>query len=125
MELTPEQLEQVRQSKSRGQRRATIRFTAEQSRTWRQTAENELAGKDENVAVFRKIVSAAEQPGFLGDLRRAILLSRRAPAELSAKIGVDARQLSDFRAGEAELPATALDRLIETLGLRLVQEIPR
>jgi hypothetical protein len=125
MPLTPEQLEQVREAKSRGQRRATIRFTAEQCSTWRQTAERELAGQGENVAVFRKIVSAAEQPGFFGDLRRAIFLSRRAPAELSAEIGVDARQLSDFRAGEAELPSAALDRVIETLGLRLVQEIPR
>jgi hypothetical protein len=45
--------------------------------------------------------------------------------DLSAEIGVDPRLLSDFRAGDAELPALALDRLIQTLGLRLVQEIPR
>jgi hypothetical protein len=33
--------------------------------------------------------------------------------------------LSDFRAGEAELPAAALDRLLGVLGLRLMQEIRR
>ncbi len=46
-------------------------------------------------------------------------------AELAKEIDVDPRLLSDFRAGEAELPAAALDRLIESLGLRLMQEIPR
>jgi hypothetical protein len=40
-------------------------------------------------------------------------------------IGVEARVLADSRAGEAELPVAALDRLIETLGLRLMREIPR
>jgi hypothetical protein len=39
--------------------------------------------------------------------------------------GVAPEPLSDFRAGETELPATAWDRLIETFGLRLMQEIPR
>jgi hypothetical protein len=125
MQLTPEQLEQVREAKARGERCATISFTPAQQKTWRQAAENELAGKDENLTVFRKIVAAAEQPGFFGDLRRAILLSRRSSAELSAAIGVDAGQLSDFRAGDAELPAASIDRLIEALSLRLVQEIPR
>ena len=41
------------------------------------------------------------------------------------EIGVEPRILSDFRAGDAELPAEALDRLIEVLGLRLMQEIAR
>jgi hypothetical protein len=67
-------------------------------------------------------VLAAEQPGFFGDVRRAILASRRPIDELAAAIGVDARVLSDFRAGNEELPAGALDRLLETLGLRLMQE---
>jgi hypothetical protein len=125
MSLTPEQQEQVQAAKARGQRRATVSFTAEQRKAWRQAVETELAGKDENVAVSRKILAAAEQPGFFGDLRRAILLSRRSPVELSVAIGVDPRQFSDFRAGEAELPPVPLDRLIEILGLRLVQEIPR
>jgi ribosome-binding protein aMBF1 (putative translation factor) len=72
-----------------------------------------------------KIKAAAERPGFFGDLRRAIALSRMSTDDLSAEIGVDQRLLSDFRAGDAELPAVALDRLIQTLGLRLMHEIPR
>jgi hypothetical protein len=124
MPLTPEQHEQVREAKARGARRVTVTFTAEQRKAWKQTVEEEQVGKVENLAMFRKIVAAAEQPGFFGDLRRAILLSRRSPAELSAAIGVDDQQLSGFRAGAGDLPAASMDRLIETLGLRLVQEIP-
>jgi hypothetical protein len=70
-------------------------------------------------------MAAAEQPGFFGDLRRAILLSRYSSSELSAAIGVSLEDFSDFRAGDTELPAAPMDRLIETLGLRLVQDIPR
>jgi len=68
--------------------------------------------------------SSAEQPGFFGDLRRAIVASRRSVAGLSAGIGVDQRLLSDFQAGDAELPA-ALERLVDTLDLRLMHKIPR
>ncbi len=45
--------------------------------------------------------------------------------ELAAEIAVDPRRLSDFWAGDAELPSAALDRLLDVLGLRLMQEIPR
>lgn len=54
-----------------------------------------------------------------------MLLSRRPVNELAATLGVDAQLLSDFRAGEAELSAAVLDRLVDALGLRLMQEIPR
>ena len=78
-----------------------------------------------NLDRLRKIKAAAEQDGFLGDLHRAIALSRRPVQELAAEIGVDWRLLSDFRSGDAELPSPALDRLVTALGLRLMQEIPR
>ncbi len=74
---------------------------------------------------MRRIQAAAERPGFFGDLRRAIIASHLSVGELSAATGVDQRLLSDFRAGDAELPAAALERLVDTLRLRLMQEIPR
>lgn len=83
-----------------------------------------MAGKEENISHLRKIKTAAEQRGFFGDVRRAIALSRRPIHELAAEIGVEAVLLSDFRVGDAELPSAVLDRMIETLGLRLMQEIP-
>jgi len=125
MKFTTEQQDQVRQAKARGEQRLFVQFTSEQRKTWRETVEQEMAGKDENIAHFRKIKAAMEQPGFFGDVRRAILLSRPSLDDLATAIGVDPRILSDFQAGEAQLPAAALDRLIETLGLRLMHEIPR
>ena len=125
MELTPEQREEVRMAKAAGDKRATIDFTAQQEQEWESTVQEELAGKDENIAYFRRIKVAAEQPGFFGDVRRAIALSRRSVDELCEEIGVDQRLLSDFRAGDAELLPDALEQLLQTLGLRLMQEIPR
>lgn len=125
MNLTPEQREQLRQAKDRGECRATIKFTAEQETAYREAVEREMADKEANNAHHLKIRAAAEQPGFFGDVRRAILLSRPSTSDLASKIGVEAGLFSDFRAGEAELPAAAMDRLIEILGLRLMHEIPR
>lgn len=125
MQLTPDQQQQIQQAKAAGSQRVTLRFFPQQKDEWRAIVRQELAGKDENVAHLRKIQAAAEQPGFFGDVRRAIALSRRPIDELASEIGVEPRLLSDFRAGDAEMPSAALDRLIEVLGLRLMQEIPR
>lgn len=125
MELTSEQKEQLRQAKAAGERRVTLRFTPEQRKEWQAAVQQELAGKEENLAHFRKLSAAAERPGFFGDVRRAIASSRRPTDELANEIGIEWRLLSDFCAGDAELPEAALDRLLETLGLRLMQEIAR
>ena len=125
MPLTPEQQDEVRKAKAAGDNRVTIGFTAQQKDQWKAGVQEELAGKEENISHLRKIQAAAKQPGFFGDLRRAIAASRQSVDELSAGIGVDQRLLSDFRAGDKELPAAVLERLVDTLGLRLMQEIPR
>jgi hypothetical protein len=125
MKLTLEQQEQVQQAKARGERRITLAFTPEQRKEWRQLVDLEIEGKEKNIERVRKIKAAAEQPGFFGDVRRAILLSRPSIPDLATSIGVDWLLLSDFQAGDADLPAIALDRLMESLGLRLMQEIPR
>jgi hypothetical protein len=125
MQLTPQQQQQLKQAKAHGEQRVTLQFTSEQSKAYREAVEQELAGKEANTAHIRKIVAATEQPGFFGDVRRAIMLSQRSIGELATVINVEPRVLSDFRAGDAELPALVLDRLIETLGLRLMQEIPK
>ena len=123
MELTPEQEEQVRRARAGGSRRVTLEFTAEQRAQWRAAAEQELSDKEENLAYFRKVKAAAERPGFFGDLRKALASSGRPNDQLAAEIGVAPQLLSDFRAGDAALPAAALDRLIQALGLRLMREI--
>jgi hypothetical protein len=80
-QLTPQRQEQVRQAKAASERRMHLRFTPEQGNEWRVAIEEELAGKEENIAHLRKIRAAAEQPGFFGDLRRAVLASRRSVHE--------------------------------------------
>lgn len=102
-----------------------MRMSSAQKEQYRAAVAEELAAKEENIAHFHKIQIAAEQPGFFGDVRRAITQSQSPIQELAATIGVEPRLLSDFRANEAELPPVALDRLIEALGLRLMQEIPQ
>jgi hypothetical protein len=125
MQLTPDQQSELDRARAAGEKRVRLAMTPEQRAQWKAAAEQELAGREENIDHVRKIRAAAEQDGFLGDLRRAIAQSRRPVHDLAAEIGIDARLLSDFRAGEAELPAAALDRLIAALGLRLMHEIPR
>ena len=125
MQLTPEQQKRISEAKSAGEKRVVLDLTPEQEAEWETAVQQELAGKDENLEHLRKVKAAAEQKGFSGDLRRAITLARRPIRELAAEIGVDWRVLSDFRAGDTELPSPALDRLIASLGLRLMQEIRR
>ena len=125
MQLTPEQKDLVERAKASGQRRVMLQFTAGQKAAWQEAIQKELDGKEENIAQLRRIKASAEQPGFFGDVRRAIILSRRPVQELAGEIGVDARLLSEFRSGDAELPSAALDRLLDVLGLRLMLEIPR
>jgi hypothetical protein len=125
MQLTPQQRDQMRQAREGGDRRVYLQMTAEQKQEYREAIAQEMAGKDANIALAQKIKIAAEQPGFFGDIRRAILLSRPSTSDLATAIGVDGLVLSEFQAGETDLPAVALDRLLETLGLRLMQEIPK
>ena len=123
MDITPEQQTQVDQAKAAGERRVTLRFTSRQRRDWLVAVQQEWSSKEDNLAHFRKIKAAAEQRGFCGDIRKAIALAGRSADELASEIGVEPQLLSDFRAGDAELPAAALDRLLDALGLRLMQEI--
>ena len=126
IEWTAEQLAEIERQKASNpaSRRINVEFTPEQREAWRKAVEEEEANKEATIAHHRRIMAAAAEPGFLGDLRRAINASGRRVVALPKEIGVDARLLDDFRAGEAELPAAAIARLVDALGLRLMQEIP-
>jgi hypothetical protein len=68
MELTTEQKEQIRQAKAAGERHMTLCFTPEQRRGWQTAVQEELAGKEENIAHYRKRKAAADHPGFFGSV---------------------------------------------------------
>ncbi len=125
MKLTPEQQQQIQRAKDQGERRVNLEFTDQQKPDWQRMAQQEQAERAATLGQLEKIRQAAQQPGFFGDVRRAISSSRRPLSELAGTIGVEPSLLSDFRAAEAELPAQALAKLIAELGLRLMQEIPR
>jgi hypothetical protein len=125
MRLTPQQEEQVEQARAAGENRAVLSFTSQQKAEWQAAVQQELAGRDQNIDHIRKLQAAAQQHGFFGDVRRAMAVFPKSVRELADEIGVSEHLLADFRAGNAELPCAALDRLIQALGLRLMQEIPR
>ena len=125
MQLTPEQQAVVDKAKAAGEKRALLSFTSGQTEEWQDAVRRELEGRDETIAHVQKIKAAAEQAGFFGDVRRAIAISGRRVDELARDSGIEARLLSDFRAGEKELPSAALDRLLSILGVRLMLEIRR
>jgi hypothetical protein len=64
VQWTPEQKEQERQAKECGGRRVYLQLTPDQKKTYHEAVEQELAGKDANIAHVRKIKAAGEQPGF-------------------------------------------------------------
>jgi len=123
MQLTPEQRKQVRRARNAGDTSVTTRFTPEQADQWRAAVEEEMAGKEANIAQVRKIRAACEQPGFFGDVRRAIATARRPTDQLAEQVGVSPTELAGFRTGEVDLPPEALERLLDVLHLRLMREI--
>lgn len=125
MQFTPEQQQLIQKARASGKQRVMLKFTEVQKEEWLDAVKLELAGKDENIAHFRKLKAAIEQPGLFGDIRRAIQRSGLSLGDLSAVVGGDPKTLSAFLSADKELPAAMLDRLVEALGLRLMQEIPR
>jgi len=125
MQLTPDQVDQMKSALAEGKRRVSVSLTDVQRQLWRNEAAAEDQDRDDTVARVSRIRAAAIRPGFFGDLRRAIAMARIPDARLASLVSVDAQLLERFREGEAELPAAAIERLIATLGLRLMHEIPR
>lgn len=124
MQLTTEQraeLERQRQANPTG--RVRIELTPEQRAEYAQAVAEEEASIAANRGRFQKRRQAAQEPGFSGDLRRAINAARRPSHELAAQLGIDVRLLEDFRCGDATLPTDVVDRLVNVLHLRLMAEI--
>jgi hypothetical protein len=125
MQYSGDQMSQINEAKSVGQDHILLQLTEAQKQEYQKTVEQEAATQGDNISHFRKIKLAAEQPGFFGDIRRAMVIARRPIDDLANEIGVSPQLLSSFRTGDADLPATALDLLVAALRLRLMQEIPR
>jgi hypothetical protein len=125
MQLTPGQIDQIKVALAEGRRRASVSLTDAQRQLWQSEVAVEDRDRGDTVARVSRIRAAAIRPGFFGDLRRAIAMARIPDARLASLVGIDAQLLEQFREGQAELPGEAIERLIATLGLRLMHEIPR
>jgi DNA-binding MarR family transcriptional regulator len=123
IQLTPEQQEQVRLAKQAGERRVVVRTTPDQDAEIERAIAEEDGAMEENKVDARQRNAALREPGFAGDLRRAIARSRRPYSELAGLIGVTEEQIDAFCAGDGELPSAAVSRLVDVLGLRLMAEI--
>ena len=114
--------EQMAATPSQG--RVGVPLTSEQAVAYREAVQEELAGKDEMVAHVRKLRAAEQEAGLFGDLRRAINASRLDRNVIAQMIGTTRAELDRFRTAEAPLPPEALRRLVDVLGLQLMQPIP-
>jgi hypothetical protein len=121
MKFTPEQWAEVeRQRRENPGGRIMLEFTPEQEEEYRRMVEVEEAGREANIAYARKLLAALREPGFSGDLRRAIKASRSDYRELAQALEIDVQLLDAFRTGDALLPSDAIERLVAILGLKLV-----
>jgi hypothetical protein len=125
MQLTADQVDQIRSALAAGRRRISLMPTDVQRQLWRQEAAAEDACREDTVAHVWRIRAAATRTGVFGDLRRAIAMARIPDAHLAGLLDIELELLERFREGEADLPAAAIERLAATLNLRLMHEIPR
>lgn len=68
--------------------------------------------------------AAEREPGFNGDLRRAIHAAGKPLEQLAAVAQVGVFQLCDFLEGTSELTSGQIQKLVSELGLQLVRPIP-
>lgn len=121
MERTPEQLAEIARQRAANPtaRGVHIEFTPEQREEYLCLANAVDAGREEDIAHVRALETAAREPGFSGDLRRAIMAARIASAQLAEQIGVPVNDFENFRAGRQVLTSDVIERLIDVLGLHL------
>jgi hypothetical protein len=124
MQLTPQQRADVDRQKSQapGARHVFFKATPQQAAELDVKAEEIEADRAGIEAHYRKLVSASAEPGFSGWLRRRIRQDGRPIRKIAETAHIDLDDLTAFRVGDATLPTDAVDRLVETLGLTLVEE---
>jgi hypothetical protein len=119
IQLTPEQREQLQIAKASLPQFA---LSTEQRARMKEAIAQEVAGRQANEMKLGKLLTAEQEPGFSGSLRRAISAAQVPITGLAESIAIDPRQLDAFRTGEATLPSDVVDRLVDVLHLRLVEE---
>lgn len=81
------------------------------------------AGIPEFLARNERRARALQEPGFSGQLRRAVVASGLHPHDLADATGIPLADLADFLCGDRPLDTAAVDRLTEQLQCALVQPL--
>ena len=97
-------------------RKATPKERARMEQRWKE-AEAEIP---EFLARNERRARAIREPGFSGQLRRAVRGSGIHPHDLALASGIPLADLADFLCGDAPLDTAAVDRLAEQLHFALV-----
>lgn len=93
-----------------------------EARAARAAAEEDLY-KEATLEQFRRLTAAGDEPGFSGDIRRAIHSSGIQLEKIATAAGMDVFPLCDFLEGTADLTSTQLAAIIQLLGLQLVRPL--
>lgn len=93
-----------------------------EARAARAAAEEDL-NKEATLEQFRRLTTAGDEPGFLGDVRRAIHGSGVTLEKIAAAAKIEVFALCDFLEGTAELTSGQLAAIVQLLGLQLVRPI--
>lgn len=100
----------------RSRRAATPEEIARHKQQWAE-ADAELP---EFLARNQRRAKALQEPGFSGQLRRAVAASPLHPEHLAAAAGIPLQDLADFMCDDRPLDTAAVDRLAEQLRFTLV-----
>jgi len=124
MQLTPEQRAEIDRQKGEKpeSRHLYFKATSGQAAQLQTQARKSESEKPQIEADYHKLVAASEEPGFSGWLRRRIRQDGRPIRKVAEAAAVELTELSAFRLGEGTLATDAVDRLMETLHLKLVEE---
>ncbi len=122
MKLTPQQRAELERQRLQSPQasRAVIQLTDAQRNEYQRQVAKELSYRDQVIQDSRPLLEALYEPGFSGDLRRAIAGCGIDHHRLCEQVHVDVNHLNAFLSGKSPLSSDMIDRLAPALGLTLV-----
>jgi hypothetical protein len=90
-----------------------------------QAIEQEDAHREETVARAQRLITAGDEAGFCGDLRRAIHSSGIRLEQIAEAAKLHVFALCDFLEGTGELTSSQIAAIVQLRGLQLVRTISR
>lgn len=105
------------------QTRVLHELTAEEAERFDRLAELVEAEKPDIIRRYQLIETAAQEPGFNGDLRRAIHGGHVPLSNIATAAQMDVFAICEFLEGTQPLTSTQIAAISDCLGLQLVRRI--